>query len=149
MANWKELKTQAPDLASVIAGLFNTKSAVLATLRRDGSPRVSGVDLTIDDTDIWWPMGEGSVKLADVRRDPRVALHAELRPAPDGPASRWDGDAKLAGRARVVASEGDQPPRIELDIREAVWAHVDSDDRTLLVDSWIEGRGFERRIARG
>lgn len=149
MCNWEEFKNESPEFADSVAKLFDTKSAVLATLRFDGSPRVSGVDVMIDETNVWWPMGEGSVKLADVRRDPRIALHGELRPAPEGPASLWDGDAKMTGMAVEVSAESDQPPRILLDIREVVWTHVDTDNRTVLVDSWIEGRGLQRRVARG
>ncbi|WP_394855667.1 pyridoxamine 5'-phosphate oxidase family protein [Rhodococcus globerulus] len=151
MCNWEEFKNEVPDFANSVSRLFDTKSAILATLRLDGSSRVSGVDLVIDETNVWWPMGEGSVKLADVRRDPRVALHGEPRPAPAGPASLWDGDgdAKMAGHAVEVADSRDHPPRIELDIREVVWTHVDTDNRTVLVDSWIEGRGLQRRVARG
>ncbi len=48
---------------------------VIATLRRDGSPRVSGNELRFIDGEVWLGMMPGSVKALDLLRDPRVAVH--------------------------------------------------------------------------
>ncbi len=45
----------------------------MATLRSDNSPRTSANEVTFTNTDITLGMMPGSVKLLDVRRDPRVA----------------------------------------------------------------------------
>lgn len=54
------------------------KHATLATLRRDGSPRISGTEVVFDDEagEIYLGMMPGSVKALDLRRDPRLALHS-------------------------------------------------------------------------
>ena len=50
MATWEQFRTEAPDLADAIAARWAAhKHHVLATLRRDGSPRVSGTEVEIVD----------------------------------------------------------------------------------------------------
>lgn len=45
MARWSELEAAEPDLAASARKLFDAhKHKVLATLRRDGSPGVSGIE---------------------------------------------------------------------------------------------------------
>ena len=39
-------------------------------------------------------------KGADLRRDPRFALHGPTRDPPDGHPAAWPGEVKVAGRAR-------------------------------------------------
>ncbi|MBA3464363.1 MAG: pyridoxamine 5'-phosphate oxidase family protein, partial [Deltaproteobacteria bacterium] len=48
----------------------------VATLRRDGSPRVSGTELTSYDGQLWLAGMPGALRFADLRRDPRFALHS-------------------------------------------------------------------------
>jgi hypothetical protein len=77
MASWEEFESAAPDLAGAIAARFAAhKHALLATLRRDGAPRISGIETTIRYGDLWLGMMPDSRKGADLRRDPRFALHA-------------------------------------------------------------------------
>src|SRR5215208_6427294 len=103
MANWSEVEAAAPELAArARATLDAHKHKVLATLRRDGSPRLSGIEATIVDGELWLGMMPGSRKALDLRRDPRLALHsASVDPPSDDP-SAWPGDAKLSGRAVEV-----------------------------------------------
>ena len=49
---------------------------VLATLRADGSPRVSGIEMQFVAGEPWLAGMPDSVKFADLRRDPRFALHS-------------------------------------------------------------------------
>jgi len=59
----------------------------------------------------------GSVKLADIERDPRVALHSPTEdPTESG---SWAGEAKLAGRVVEVAG-GSESARLAIDLTEAV-----------------------------
>jgi len=113
MATWQQFADAAPDLAAAVrARLTATKHHVLATLRKDGAPRVSGteVDLTEDGHLRLGSMSE-ALKGKDLRRDGRFALHAN-----PGDGSMDDGDAKLSqcpGHvARVIAEErpGDDGP---------------------------------------
>lgn len=67
--------------------------AVLATLRRDGSPRLSGTEAPIRDGHLWLGMMPDSLKVADLRRDPRFSLHS----SPDTEELLL-GDARIDGR---------------------------------------------------
>jgi hypothetical protein len=45
MATWDEITTAAPDLADAVRQRFDAhKHKTLATLRGDGSPRISGIE---------------------------------------------------------------------------------------------------------
>lgn len=134
MSSWADLQTDAPDFARRLSALFDAgTNKTIATLRADGSPRISGIELQLDGRASLGMMG-GSVKLADVRRDPRVAIHSPtLEPPAD--VSSWVGDGKLAGRL-VETADG-----FELDVTEAVLTRVENGQ--LVVESWHPGRGHE------
>ncbi len=49
----------------------------LATIRADGSPHVAPLWLSTQDQEIWINTSEGTAKLANMRRDSRVALSVD------------------------------------------------------------------------
>src|SRR5262245_20572123 len=99
MASWSEVEAAAPELAARARTAFDAhRHKVLATLRRDGSPRLSGIEAGFVDGELLLGMMPGSRKALDLRRDPRLALHSASVDPPDDPTT-WPGDAKLAGRA--------------------------------------------------
>ncbi len=106
MTTWTQFAADEPDLAHrARAVLSATTNAVLATLRRDGSPRVSGIDPWFADGELWIGSMPGARKGQDLRRDPRLALHGipwESRRVRDGREPPGDADAKLTGRAVLV-----------------------------------------------
>jgi len=128
------MQADAPDFAERLKQLFDAgTNKTIATIRADGSPRISGIELHIDETATLGMMG-GSAKLADVRRDPRVAIHSPtLEPPAD--VEQWAGDGKLAGTL-VETADG-----FELDITEAVLTRVQGGQ--LVVESWHPVRGHE------
>ena len=157
MATWGEVTTEAPDLAAAAQACFDAHvHKVIATLRRDGSPRVSGTEAVFWDGEVWLGMMPGSVKALDVLRDPRFALHsATVDPEMAG------GDAKLSGRAvevtdpatveafvahRFGAEHAQQPQEpfhlFRADVTEIVRTTVQGD--LLVVESWHEGVGQRR-----
>jgi hypothetical protein len=94
-------------------------------------------------------MMEGSLKLADVRRDPRVALHSPtLEPPPDDPGA-WAGDAKFSGTLVEIEPPADTPHDgagfFRLDVAEAVLTYVGQPADHLVIESWHTGRGYQRR----
>jgi hypothetical protein len=146
MATWQELRQAAPELARLLQARFAVrKHATLATLRKDGSPRISGTEVEFDGEHVTLGSMPGALKAQDLRRDPRFALHSPTEdPPPDDP-SAWPGEAKLAGRAVAAGPltgpvEGD---RFELDIAEAVLTRVEGEQ--LVIRSWHEGRGEQVR----
>lgn len=98
MSSWSEVLAAAPDLAAAVEQRFETYGlGLLATLRRDGSPRISGIEPLFALGEVWLGMMDKSLKSTDLRRDGRLALHAatvdkEVK----------EGDAKLTGEAHLV-----------------------------------------------
>lgn len=106
------------------------------------------MEVQFEDGELWFGMMAGSLKAADLQRDPRVAIHAASDdPLPDNQAA-WLGDAKLAGRAvEVGALTGEGQPdgqRFHLDITEVVLTRLGEPADHLLIESWHEGRGLSQ-----
>jgi hypothetical protein len=98
MASWNEVAAAAGGLADDVRARFEaTGLGLLATLRKDGSPRISGIEPSFAVGEVWLGMMDGSLKALDLRRDPRLAVHSatvdkEVK----------DGDARIAGRAEEL-----------------------------------------------
>ena len=75
-----------------MARLRSHRHTVLATLKADGSPRLSGMEAPIRSGHLWLAMTPGSCKAADLARDPRFSLHS----APDAE-DLAEGDARIDG----------------------------------------------------
>ena len=103
VASWAELEHASPTVAGLVReSLERGRHKTMATLRRDGSPRISGVELQVLAGELWLGSMPGSLKAGDLRRDPRVAVHsASPDPSPADPTD-WVGDAKVSGTAAEV-----------------------------------------------
>ena len=155
MASWNEIEAAAPEIAALARARFEaTGLGLMATLRVDGSPRISGIEPTFVDGEVWLGMMEGSMKARDLQRDPRFSLHNESEDK-----ELKEGDAKLSGRAveivdaaakvafmrRFSELNGYGPPEDEpyhlfrLDITEVVTIKPAGDH--LDIDTWHDGRG--------
>lgn len=144
VARWAEVEAAAPDLASAVRAAFAVrKHATLATVRRDGSPRISGSEVEFDAGEVVLGSMPRAVKARDLRRDPRFALHSPTIDPPEDDPSAWPGEAKLAGRAVELSADPQSGHRFRLDILEVVWTRVVDDQ--LEIHSWHEGRGAEVR----
>jgi hypothetical protein len=95
------------------------KHCTMATLRLDGSPRISGTEVEFGDGELRIGSMPNAVKASDLLRDPRVALHSPSVDPPEGQPTGWDGEAKVAGRA-VVAESPDDSHSFVIDISEVV-----------------------------
>ncbi|MET8063558.1 pyridoxamine 5'-phosphate oxidase family protein [Micromonospora sp. NPDC005686] len=108
MTWWSDLVAAEPEFAArVRARLAVRKHGTMATVRRDGSPRISGTEFEFgDDGQLRLGSMAGAVKALDLRRDPRVALHSPTEDAPPDDPSTWTGTRRSpAGRTRS------RPPR--------------------------------------
>lgn len=136
-----------PELARRVQELFQArKHKTLATLRADGSPRISGIETSFDDGELTFGSMSGSLKGRDLRRDPRMALHSPtVDPSEDDP-STWPGEAKIAGRA-LLESPGEPGggDRFRVDVAEAVLTFLGTSGDHLVIESWHDGRGWQRR----
>jgi hypothetical protein len=150
MASWSDIADDAPEFAARVEERFAAgTNKTVATLRRDGSPRISAIECEFRDGEVTTGMMGGSMKLLDVRRDPRIALHSPTIEPPADPAG-WAGDAKLAGVLVEIAEPADNPHEgagfFRVDIREVALTYVTGDPPDLLViESWHAGRGWSRR----
>ena len=156
MPSWDEVVRDAPDLAAAVQARFDAnRHKVLGTLRADGSPRLSGIEVTFRDGDLWLGMMPDSLKALDLRRDPRLALHsATVDP------ELVEGDARISGLAVEATGDGAMTALVEGDARHedgAPAGHVFRVDVTelmlikigdpadhLVIETWHEGRGVER-----
>ena len=150
MATWQEIEQDAPAFAARVRALFDAgTNKTIATLRRDGSPRISATEAHFEDGELTFGMMADSMKLRDVRRDPRIAMHAPtVEPPADNPES-GPGDAKLAGLAVEVPTPADWPHGegglFHVDIREVTLTYVGVPADHLVIETWHAGRGHQRR----
>ena len=156
MANWNEIESAAPAFAARVRDRFEAgTNKTLATLRADGSPRISASECKFEAGELTLGMMGGSLKLQDVRRDPRVALHSPtLEPPPQGPdappdAEPWLGDAKMAGRLIEIDPPSDNQFAgagfFRLDITEVALTYVGDPPDHLVIESWHPDVGYRRR----
>jgi Pyridoxamine 5'-phosphate oxidase len=154
MARWSDVEREAPELTERARVFFDArKHKTIATLRKDGSPRISGIEMEFRDGDIWFGSMWRAVKALDLQRDSRYALHSG-----SGDPAEWKGDAKIAGRveevtdAEVVAAINDEkaPPGpshlFRADVTEVSVVTLEGDPPDhLVIESWHEGRGITRQ----
>ncbi|MEQ8834005.1 MAG: pyridoxamine 5'-phosphate oxidase family protein [Miltoncostaeaceae bacterium] len=155
MARFEDLRREAPAVAETVERFLRARvHHTLATLRPDGSPRISGTEVLIAHGDLWLGSMWHSPKARDLMRDGRYALHGG---SDDPPA--WGGDVKVAGRAEVVDDPevvaavmatrpgGEIEPApvrfhmFRLEIAEAVTLALPDPPEHLLATTWREGRG--------
>jgi hypothetical protein len=99
VTDWNQLRDEAPQTAAVFERrLAATGLALMATLRADGSPRISPLEPLLHGGRLWLGMMPGSTKVADLDRDPRLCLHSATadKDVADGDAKLW-GDAVRVG----------------------------------------------------
>jgi Pyridoxamine 5'-phosphate oxidase len=131
----------------------------MATLRADGSPRISGIEASFVQGQLWFGSMPDSRKGHDLRRDPRFALHSASVDPPEGDESRWSGDAKLSGRAvRItdpdelaaalhalnVPSDQQGSDLFRAEITEVVLTRVGDPADHLVIELWRPGLPLHR-----
>ena len=148
MATWAEFEAAEPAFARRVGERFAIrKHKTMATLRKDGSPRISGTEVEFEGGEVYLGVMPGSVMGKDLRRDPRLAIHSPTDDAPPGDDAGWAGEAKLAGRAVEVPFDNSPVQgalRFRIDITEVVLTHLNEAGDRLVVESWHEGRGAHR-----
>ena len=156
MPSWSDVEAEAPELAALARDFLDAHvHKILATLRRDGSPRISGTEVVFADGELWMGSMWQAMKALDLRRNPRFALHSG---SADPPA--WTGDAKLAGRveeitdperkaAGIGAHTSPGPSHLfRADVTELVVVRLVEPTDHIVVESWHAGRGVTRQERR-
>lgn len=152
MPAWKAIEQEEPAFAERVRQLFDAgRHKTIATLRADGSPRISGIECELTDGELRFGSMTGARKGADLERDPRFALHSPTSHPEEGQEGDWPGEAKIAGRAVPAgpattdeASEGSDGEMFVADITEVVITGLNAEATKLVIESWTPGRGLRR-----
>ncbi|MFF8603036.1 pyridoxamine 5'-phosphate oxidase family protein [Streptomyces sp. NPDC015232] len=133
--SWAAFEAAEPEFAATVRERFGQYTHhALATLRKDGSPRLSGIEADFRDGELYLGMMPNSLKARDVRRDPRLALLAN----PGEGTSMGGGDVRISGRAVEITD----PARLERYGREAGAPqpfHLFRVELTEVVRTFVEG----------
>ena len=98
---WSAFKAASPNLANETERLFGRRGlALVGTLRKDGSPRISPVEVFFLPQAALLGMMSRSMKALDLLRDPRCVLHTPVSD-PNGS----EPELKLYGRAMACGKE--------------------------------------------
>jgi Pyridoxamine 5'-phosphate oxidase len=147
MTTWHDFETAEPEFAQRVRGLFDAhRHKTIATLRADGSPRISGIEAAFEDGELTFGSMPKARKGADLMRDPRFALHsATIDPADGADPAEWPGEAKVSGRA-VHAGSISQPEGdlFRADISAVVHTHINESGTMLVVEWWTPTQGLRR-----
>jgi hypothetical protein len=122
----------------------------MATLRRDGAPRLSGTEVAFEGGELVLGMMRGALRAHDLRRDARVALHTHsLDPPEDDPGS-WAGEAVVSGAAIEVSDpwEADGPFHFRVEVGRVVLTRIGSLGDHLVIEAWRPGQEVSRRERR-
>jgi hypothetical protein len=157
---WSELETRQPRLADLgRQRLLDPGVVLVATIRRDGTPRLSPVEPFVMDGDLWLSMLWQSTKAADLLRDPRLLVHGVVANR-DG----REGEFKVRGQARsekdgsvqrryaeAVAQGLGWKPEVgqfhlfAVDIEHVGYLRYDEPTGDQYVTQWPPGREYVRR----
>jgi hypothetical protein len=147
MAGWRDFEQAEPEFAQRVRALFDAhRHKTIATLRADGSPRISGIEASFDDGALVFGSMPHARKAADLRRDPRFALHSATVDPVEGSEAEWPGEAKISGRANVVGpvTGGATGDRFEADIDAVVHTHLNAAATLLVIDWWSPTQGLQQ-----
>ena len=139
--SWRDLEQNTPELAAFGESRLHGQVAYLATVRKDGSPRVHPVTPIIGQGHLFVFMEPTSPKGHDLRRDGRYALHCAV-----GDTGGTGGEFTVSGQAQFI----ENPDLRALAVQLAPYAPA---DRYVLfelsIDSALstvyEGEGITRQ----
>ena len=155
---WGGLAAAEPEFAATVrARLTHHRHCIIATLRRDGAPRLSGIEAWFWEDDLMLGMMPDSRKAADLDRDARFELHSSPTDT-----NLQDPDARLWGTAQRVVDPAtierfaaslpypsQQHELMDLfraDLQGALLARVE--ENRLVLESWRPGRSVRRHARR-
>ena len=146
MTAWRDVEQGAPEFAQRVRALFDAhRHKTIATVRADGSPRISGIETVFEDGELVFGSMASARKGADLRRDPRFALHSATVDPVEGSEAQWPGEAKISGRAVAGPLAEDQDgDRFLADIAQVVHTHLDPEATRLVIEWWTPAGGLQK-----
>ncbi|WP_028063022.1 hypothetical protein [Solirubrobacter soli] len=150
MASWSEFAAAAPALADRVKTRFDEhKHKTMATIRRDGGPRISGTETQFQDGELFIGSMWQALKARDLQRDPRFAIHsATIDPEAPG----WS-EAKIAGVAHEIvereevlqrngeAANDGESHLFRLDLTEVSAVYLNDEKTKLVIEVWTADKG--------
>jgi len=146
MTSWRDVEQAAPEFAQRVLALFDAhRHKTIATVRADGSPRISGIETAFEDGELVFGSMPHARKGADLRRDPRFALHSATIDPIEGAEAQWPGEAKISGRAIAAGpiTDGADGDSFHADIAEVVHTHLNEQATMLVVEWWTPAGGMQ------
>jgi hypothetical protein len=147
MTRWHDFERAEPEFAQRVRALFNARRhKTIATVRADGSPRISGIETVFEDGELVFGSMPNARKGADLRRDPRFALHSATVDPVEGAEAQWPGEAKISGRAIAAGptTEGSDGESFRADIAQVVHTHLNEQATLLVVEWWTPTQGLQK-----
>ena len=150
MASWSEFAAAAPSLAERVKTRFDAhRHKTMATVRKDGGPRISGTETQFEDGELFIGSMWKALKALDLRRDPRFAIHSGTL---DPEAPSWS-EAKIAGTAHEIVDKdeinrrngeaaNDGPSHsFRLDLTEVSAVYLNDEKTKLVIEVWTPDKG--------
>lgn len=150
MVTWGTIEQAEPDFAARVRQSFDAgRHKTIATLRADGSPRISGIECEFADGQLQFGSMPRARKGTDLHRDPRFALHGPTFHPEEGREAEWPGEAKIAGLAvaagAVLGDDGEpMGESFVCDINEVVLTGLDPGATMLVIEWWTPETGLRR-----
>jgi hypothetical protein len=147
MTAWQDVERSVPEFAQGVRALFDAhRHKTIATVRADGSPRISGIEVVFEAGELAFGSMPNARKSADLRRDPRFALHSATVDPIEGSEAQWPGEAKISGRAIAAGpiTEGPDSDLFHADIAAVVHTHLNNEATMLVVEWWTPTHGLRR-----
>ena len=152
LPGWRDVELGAPELARLgIARLTSARVALLGTLRRDGSPRISPIEPYLAEGQLLIGAMAWTAKASDLRRDPRYVLHSLVTSPDSGEGElKLNGPAAQAGPALRAAAAGawwlarppDKAAVFTLHIKQAIFVDWDINHGLMTVHRWSPASGY-------
>jgi hypothetical protein len=151
--SWRNVETSAPEIARLgKERLDHARVALLATLRKDGSPRISPVEPYLSEGHLLFGAMSWSLKARDLLRDSRCVLHSAITGPDNG-----EGELKLYGRASEADEQiadncqgwwSERPPStaivFALEVEQAAFISWDTERGQMIVRRWSPQRGYSK-----
>lgn len=153
-ASWQDLELGAPEMARLGMARLNAAGvAMLGTVRRDGSPRISPVEPHLAAGQLVVGAMTGSGKAADLLCDPRYTLHSTVTGPDTG-----EGELKLYGSAAEAgqhvrgATASAWWSALPVDVAIVFWLHIaqavfiewDTGHGLMTIHRWSPQRGYNQ-----
>jgi len=140
--SWDILESQAPDIAEFAKKRLHGKVAYLATIRKDGSPRLHPFTPMIGEGHFFVFMEPTSPKINDLLRDARYAVHCAVTDN-----SGESGEVIVTGKARFI----EDPELRAMTVRVCPYQYAERyilfefDVESVMLTEYPDGHAVRRR----